>query len=447
MFIHKACRAAGFFLIVCAGLAVEGAHAASLLELYERALEFDPEFQAARYRQQVADEVLRESRAGLRPAVEVGVEGSKTYQDIRHSESFLFTEGRTDFFNSSFSISLNQPIYDPQAIKRVPEAQAEVRRAAALFAVASQGLILRLAEAHLAFLAARDDLESASAERIAILRQLEETEQRVGAGLATLTDLHEARARFALAQAAEIDARDAVEQSRQALVQIAGEFEADPKALSDSFPLVAPDRPEVEAWLEAMRFQNPGIRALQAAVDIAERELARLRGAHLPTVGLVASFADQDNGGTEFGGGNEIATTRVGIRVAVPVYRGGRSSSAARSAALRRAIAVQELEQEKRKMESETRTAFRGVMSGITRVQALSQSVFSYEAALARREQGLRSGVDTALDVLDARRDLFKARRDLTRARYVYILSSLRLKSSAGILGPQDLKQIDAYLQ
>jgi outer membrane protein len=445
MSIHNPARMVFSILLVV--LVIDAPRATGLVELYQRALEFDPEFQTAGFQRQIADEGLRESRAEKKPAVEATLNGRQTYQNIRESDSILFTVGETDFWNGDFSISLNQPIYNPGAFARIPEAQAEVRRAAALFEVAGQDLIVRLAEAHLGYLAARDDLDSAIAERTAIWRQLEETEQRLGAGLATMTDLHDARARHALAETAEIDARDAVEESLQAVVQITGEFALEPQVLSDSFPLVPPDQPEVEAWLEAMLFRNPSIKARQAAIEIAEQELRRLHGTRLPKVDLVGSFVHQNNGGTEFGGGNLIDTTRVGVRVAVPIYSGGRTSATTRSAALQRAIAVQALEQEKRKIERETRVAFQGVMSGITRVEALTQSVFSYEAALSRREQGLRSGVDTALDVLDARRDLYKAKRDLTRARYVYILNSFRLKQSAGILGPQDLKQIDAYLQ
>ncbi len=87
------------------------------------------------------------------------------------------------------------------------------------------------------------------------------------------------------------------------------------------------------------------------------------------------------------------------------------------------------------------------MMSGITRVEALQKSVFSYQAALAAKEQGLRSGLNTGLDVLDARRELFSARRDLAQARYVYILDNLRLKRSVGVLDVDDLAQINAYLQ
>ena len=44
---------------------------------------------------------------------------------------------------------------------------------------------------------------------------------------------------------------------------------------------------------------------------------------------------------------------------------------------------------------------------------------------VSAKEQGFRSGVNTGLAVLDARKDLFTARKDLAQSRYLYILNSL----------------------
>ena len=148
-----------------------------------------------------------------------------------------------------------------------------------------------------------------------------------------------------------------------------------------------------------------------------------------------------------FGGGNDIRTTDFALRLAIPLYDGGRAAALTASAGLQQNIAMQQLEFEKRRVEREIRAAFQGVMSGIVRVEALTKSVFSSEAALSAKQEGLRSGVNTGKDVLDARRDLFFARRDLAQARSIYVLNSVRLKQSAGVLSVEDLRQINAYLQ
>ncbi len=356
--------------------------------------------------------------------------------------------GKSEFFNRNFSISLTQPVYRADAFRRIPEARAGLRRGESEVAAAEQDLMFRIAEAVFGFLGARDGVAFAIAEREAIGRQLEETEQKLGSGLATITDVHEARGRFAVARAAEIDARDRLEERRQAISEITGVAPPDLKALSDGLPLVRPDSPEVEAWLQTALFQNPKILALTAAVDVARQKYETQKGAYLPTLDLVASYNNSNNGGTDFGrGGNEIAAREIALRLAVPIYDGGKVSSRVGTAALQQSIAAQALERERRTVERETRTAFQGVVSGIARVEALAASVFSNESAVAAKEEGWRAGINTGLAVLDARKDLFSSKRDHAQARYLYVLSSLKLKQAAGILSIRDLEEINAYLQ
>jgi len=428
-------------------LAANSIAAADLMEEYARALESDPTFQSARLEREIADEVLRESKAGVLPLVQASAEEAKVYQEITDSDNLLFVEGKSDFFNQSFTLSLTQPLYRQDMFLRMDQARAEVRQAAAVFTAAEQDLMYRVTEAHFGLLAARDDVEFAVAERIAIQRQLQEAEERLGAGLVPITEVHEVRARFALAEASEIDARDLLEERRMAIAEITGAIPEDPGGLGESFPLVVPDRTDPDAWVEAALFQNPAVKAREAAVEVARGEVRLQRSARLPTLDLVASYGSRDSGDTFGRGGNDIASTDVAIRLAVPVFEGGRVASRTRAATLRQRIRLQELELEKRAVERTTRTAFQGVMSAITRVQALQKSVFSGEAAVASKEEALRSGLDTARSVLDARRELFLARRDLARAHYLYILSGLRLKQAAGTLSVRDLEQINAYLR
>ena len=439
---------AGLALLFFIG-APDSASGTDLMTMYRKALEYDPQYLAARSERGIAGMAVRESRAGTLPNLSVNAAASYTIQDIRSSDNFLFQVGETDFSSQNFNIQLVQPIVRTEVYRRMDEAKAAVRRAESTFAAAELDLMVRVAEAHLNFLAAQDALDLATAEREAIGRQREEAEARSGLGLAKMTDVHEARGRYALAQATEIQARDTLEERRQAIAEITGEAPTQVEALGENLPLVQPDSPDPDRWVEAARFQNPKVRALEAGLEVARQEVRRQRAAYHPTLDFVASYRDNDTGGSIFagGGGSRIDTQDFEVRLAIPIYDGGRASSLISTASLRQDIAAQDLERERRAVERETRSAFQGVVSGVTRVEALRQSVFAHEAALEAKEEGWRSGVNTALAVLDARQELFRSRMDLARSRYLYVLDSLKLKQSAGSLTVRDLEQINAFLQ
>jgi len=331
---------------------------------------------------------------------------------------------------------------------QVPKVRAQSRQAAFDFAAEEQELIFRLVQAFLEFVATQDSVTFTVAERTAIQRQLLESEGRLESGLGTMSAVHEARARMALARAAEITAIDELEQRRQAIAEITGVAPQDIPSLSEAFAVSELDRPDVDVWVESALFQNPRLKALEAAVDAAEQEMRRQKKmGRLPSLDAVATLSNRDTGGTEFGGGNETATGLISLRLGIPIYDGGRSRYAGRSTALDYRIAIQGVERGRRRVELETRKAFRGVMSGSTRVEALSQSVFSSEAVVAVTEEGLRAGLATRRELLDATRDLFSARRDLAAARYEYLLSGVSLKLWAGTLGVGDLHQLNTYFQ
>ena len=441
-------RGVPLLAVLIIGLQANGARASDLMDLYAKARVSDPTILSARAEQLIADQSLREAKSGYRPTMSANGQATKVGQNITDSDNFLYREGRTDYYNQNYNISLTQPLLQPEALARIPQAEVEVEQARSKFAAAEQDMIFRLAQAVFGFLAASDSLDLVTTERMAIWQLLEESEQRLGSGMGTLTDVHESRARFAMAQAKEIDAKDALEESRQAIAEMTGESPVDMKHLSETFPLVAPDRPDVESWVQGALFQNPGVVAQQAAVEIADREVRRQRAAYKPRLDLVAAYDDVNSGGATIGtGGNEIHSGNLSLRLGIPILDGGRSSALSQAAAQRHQMAIQELEKARRRVERETRAAFQGMVGGMTRVQALTQSVFSQESAVSAKEEGWRSGINTSLAVLDARKDLYTARKDLAQARYLYILNSLKLRQSAGTLEVEDLRRINAFFQ
>jgi len=163
-------------------------------------------------------------------------------------------------------------------------------------------------------------------------------------------------------------------------------------------------------------------------------------------VDLAATHGKVNAGGSVTGGATNVDTSEITLNVRVPIYNGGFVSSQTREASLNYQRALEERKQEHRTVMRETRGAYQGVISAISRVQALSDSLTSQQSVLEGKSRGYRSGVNTLLDVLDAESNLYETGRDLAQARYQYLINLLQLKRQAGSLSEEDLEFINGLL-
>jgi outer membrane protein len=87
------------------------------------------------------------------------------------------------------------------------------------------------------------------------------------------------------------------------------------------------------------------------------------------------------------------------------------------------------------------------VISDVSRVMARKQSIVSSKSALDATQAGYEVGTRNVVDVLNAQNTLFAAERDYANSRYDYINNILLLKEQAGLLSPQDVINLDSFLQ
>lgn len=445
----------GMFRTVCwaffGGLAlsligvVSPVQAEGLIEIYQRALQNDPQFQAARFEHQAAVEARPQALAGLLPTLGFSYEYSDTSQDIISSDNTVFASGSTSYGTTSYTLSLTQPVFRYASIVRLGQSKAEVQRADVLLDVALQELMLRVSEAYLRALATQDQLAFARAEQAADESHFELAKGRTEMGLAPITDLHDAKARLATVQASTIEAENQLDDALQALREMTGEEVVGLLTLPRDMKLTGPEPAEIEPWVDAALQQNLTLEAQRLAVKVAEKEVVRQRAGHYPTLDLIGSFNNEETDGTLFGGGSEVETQELMLQLNVPLYAGGMVNSLTRQALSLERKAAQDLVREVRAVMRQARSAYLGVQSAISRVQALEQGVVSQNLALEAKREGFRSGLYTGLAVLDAERDLYQAKQDYALARYDYLLNSLRLKQAAGTLKYDDLAQVGAW--
>jgi outer membrane protein len=262
-------------------------------------------------------------------------------------------------------------------------------------------------------------------------------------GSATITDTLEAQARYDLTGAQEIAAQNNLEIKRSALQQLINAMPKDLNPLGKEFKLEAPQLADMEKWVDAAQLNNLQLAIAQASADIADKEVARSRGGHYPTVDLVANYNQNNTGGFL---ANDTTAKSIGVQLNFPLFQGGIVNSKWREAEANRERARQELENARRNVAQQARQAYLGVVSGAAQVQALQQALTSSESVLEASKLGQEVGVRTNLDVLNAQQQLFSTRRDLYQAQYDYLLNQLRLKQAVGSLGEEDLNKVNQAL-
>lgn len=416
-----------------------------LLDVYRLALAEDPQFKQVGSAKRALEESRKQARSQLLlPTLNFEANVSKNYQDITIAQTqFAGQEGSQDFRSHFYQLNLTQPLFHYDRYVALKQADKRVRQSTLEVDAAHQDLMIRVAERYIAVLAAEDNLVFARAQTAALKRQLEQSNERFEVGLIAITDVQEAQAGYDLARADEIQARNGLDNALEALRAITSAYHRELAGLGDQMPLVRPEPPEIDSWARLARSQNLGLSAAKIAMDLAKAEIRRESSAHLPTLDVVGTYGADESGG-RFGLTN-VDTTTIGVQVNVPLFEGGQVNSRTREAMYRYQEAAEQFEQQRRAVERQSRDAFLGVLTGISRVQALKQALSSSETAAEATQAGYSVGTRTAVDVVNSERDLLRARRDHSQTRYDYMLNSLRLKHAAGTLSPEELAVVNDW--
>ncbi len=418
-------------------LASHTVSAVGLLEAYQQAAAGDPTLRQAGANRQASKEAKPQARALSLPTISASAE-----DDFNFGVGGSSTSGDSSFNGYNVNITLTQPVYNRNNQVQQRQADSVVNQADADYLSAQQDLILRVANRYFDVLARHDDLTFTLADKDAIDRQLEQAKRRFEVGLITITDVHEAQARFDLATADEIVARNNLADSQEALREVTGQYYEELSGLSERMPLNTPDPEDSESWATQAMQHNPQLQSAAFAVESARENVNLQKAGHYPTLDLVASstHGDRSDVGSAY-------NSSIGLQLSVPIYQGSAVLSQTREASFQHEASKEFLEGQQRAVVRQVRDAYRGLEAAISRVKALNQAQISNRSALEATEAGFEVGTRTIVDVLNSQRDLFRAQRDYSQSRYTYILNGLRLKQAAGQVNEADLQQIESWLE
>jgi outer membrane protein len=435
----------------------------SLVDIYNRALQNDPAIREAEATYLAQAEVKPQARASLLPNVNLTARRSNNYQDSPGGSDLgggitVGSRTITDSDQQNWQLGLTQTIFNWSQFATLRAADKRVARAETDYEAAKQSLMIRVSQRYFDVLGAEDNLASAAAAREAISRQLEQAQRRFEVGLIAITDVQQSTAAYDSSVAAEIEAQRQLASTYEFLREIIGEIVMDLAAPTDDAPLLSPDPPNPEQWVQTALQQNLALVSSRLAEQVALEDIDVAKGSRLPTLSLSAGYSNSRNGSDievfDNIAGNSLRTTSTqpegrtwSLDLRFPIFTGGLNHSRVQQSVYSHRVASETLERISRQTERQTRDAYLAVISNVSRVRALRQAVESNRTALRATEAGFEVGTQTTVDVLQSQQLLRTAETTYSQARYQYILGVLLLKQAAGTLSLTDIEEVDGWLQ
>lgn len=432
--------------------------AETLQEIYALALDNDHQLKADTAAYSAGKEALTIGRSGLLPQIS----GTISYSDTDQTQvgKLQFDQPTATFDieseNESYSVSLTQPLFNMAAWFGYKQGEALSEQAEAQFSADQQAVIIRVSEAYFNVLRSIDNMETAKAEEKALGHQLEQTRQRFEVGLTAITDVHEAQAAYDTATATTLEAQGNLGIAFEALEVLTGRSHDTVAPLLSTFPVTNPDPNSRGNWVDFALENNYTLKVAKLNSD-ASRQNARAKASgHLPTLTASLSYTDRDDTNTsvDFGPGasadndsrsNESST--VALQLNVPIFSGMRVSGERRQAHQQHMQAQEIYNQTQRDIIQATRSLHLSVVTNVAQVKARKQAITSSKSALEATQAGYEVGTRNLVDVLVAQRNLYQSQRNYDDTRYGYIINMLRLKEVAGNLTPEDVLQLNRWLE
>jgi outer membrane protein/protease secretion system outer membrane protein len=408
-----------------------------LRQIYQAALEQDSSIRASRASADATRERLPQARAGLLPQISASVGRNHNNLDST-SPNLLGNLVTTNdkYFSDSKTVQLRQPLMNMQRWLQFEQAKSVVEEAEANLERDLQNLVVRVAGAYFEALLTDEQLELVLAQKKTYTALVDAAKKGLLAGSGTRTDIDDAQARLDMSLAQELEARQNQDLTRRQLQMMINQPVLGLAKLNVSLmKLVGPDPASLDDWTNRAEKNSPEIKAMQARLDAARREVSKSQAGHLPTLDAVAQWS---NSGSE-------NITRIGLQLNVPIFSGGYVNSTIRQAVAEQTRAEESFEAVRRDLGVRVHKEYRGVSEGVMRVRALEQVVRSAEQMMKSTQMSFKAGSRTQLDVLNAQHQYTMALRDLAQARYVYLISKLKLASIAGDDAVAFVDEINAF--
>jgi len=405
----------------------------TLADAVDSAIANNPKLMAERKIREFADENLNQAQAQMGPQLNlsgsIGAEYTSVGRQVNTTTGSFPYDGEQQ--RARLGLEARQSLWSGGSLTaQRDQARSGVDAARAELIGAEQDLVLKVVTVFMDVRRAEREVEIRESNVSALGQQVKAARDRFEVGEVTRTDVAQAEARRAAAEAELAAATSRRAKARADFEQIVGR---PPVQLAD--PPAIPQLPgTLDEAIAIARANNPAILAAKARETQGERGVDVARGRLAPQFDLVGSAGfvstQQDN---------TFNDTNVGLSAEFrfPLFDSGLLQSRTRGAQLEADRSRYERMAIERQVTAQVTTAWHQVVATRGEIAASISRVAAAEVALEGAQQELAVGERITLDVLDQERELLEAQLGQVDAERAAYLASHDLLAAMGELKPE----------
>ncbi|MBF0184847.1 MAG: TolC family outer membrane protein [Magnetococcales bacterium] len=426
---RKAGVAAFIFFLMFSSLsqAEQTLNGTPFAQVLESALQSNPKIVAAKATLMATKEKFDQSLAALLPEVSGGA------SHTRYSDTW------TDNTSSSnppdrFFLSLQQPLFRRQLLLALQQSKPMIAAAEEDYQATVQSVLLESIQAMVSVLLTGNVARLAEDNLLLTQHNLQAAMARRQAGDLTKTDVDQATARVASAEAELIRARNEAMVARARCEEVTG------MAVPDN--LTVPDVPislikGSLAELSEQREGRPDLKAARFRLDSADVAVDIEKAGHYPMVDMQATALTYRGGSNaKISGENQYS---FAVQLTVPLFSGGKIFSRTREALEIKNAREADWQRVDRQALREIKQAHLLMYSAKATVSSSEAAYSFYKQAVKGIEEEFAAGFRTVIQLLELQNQLFRSETDLVKTRYEWVSSQYQLLQTTGQLTPERL--------
>lgn len=415
-------------------LAAADSRAETLTQALIQAYQTNPRILAARDLLRSVDEQVAQAISLLRPtATATFAAGLATGRTWVEDSGLARSGSRTR--PASTTLTLTQPVFrGGREYAEIRRAEATIRGQRARLHSTEQDVFFEVVTAYMNVV--RDEaIVRLRANNVQVLqRQLQAVRDRFNVGEVTRTDVAQAEAAVAGAEAQRVIAVGNLENSRANYTNLVGR---PPSRLTEPrLPLTLPA--EFALALTIAKTTNPTLIAATYDEFAARHTVRSITGELLPQIQLNGSVSRNLDGGSTPGVRSDSASLTVSVTV--PLYESGSVYSRVRAAKQTVFQRGNDLAQARRSVEEAATRAWQTLQAARASVRSFEAQSRANAVALEGVRQENQAGLRTVLDVLTAQQTLLDSQVSLVSARRDMIVAAYQVAQAMGKLTAVDLR-------